>query len=732
MPDTKTDLRPMPRWVPKASSGLMPPQPEPAAGDDIIDVGALIATIWRGKWRLLAWMTLALLAGAVHVFVLATPAFRATTSLVLETREGQVVDFESVIGGLRTDSSAINTEVEILKGRLLMGRVADQLDLASDPEFNGMLRPPGLLATTVAYVRGQGLALVGGVTEPDPPPSADALRDRIITALIGKVEVTNTPLSLVFTVTVQTEDGRKSALIADTIAGLYIADQIGVKYQATEQATAWLAQRITELQVELDEAETRVTAFRAGTDVVDPAALEQADQQMVALRGRLAELAALRDTAAIRLAGLQAATVQADQLAIAGDAVLTRLAESGANLSDPAYLRRWAEVLADAGQDVSRADAQIAALGVSRDALQATISRQSDAMSRFQQLTRQADSVRLIHGYFLNRLQETSVQQGLQQADSRILSPAVVPERAASPQKPRTLAIALALGLVLGIAAVFIRDMRAKGFRTGRDLERITGYPVMGQIPLVRGRSHQAVLSYLTDRPASVMSEAVRNLRTSVLLANSDAPPRIIMVTSALPSEGKTTTALALVQNLAGLKRRVLLIDGDLRHRAVTQLAGALTAAGRDSRGPTGVTADQAGGLPTDHSIVRNALPGVDVLTPGPAGANAADIFSSDDFAGLLDRLRDDYDLIVIDTPPVLLVPDARVIAQHADAILFVVRWNATTAGQVRDGLRLLESVRRRATGLVLSQINFREVSRYPESASYGFYAANARSYFRN
>ena len=706
--------------------------------DDVIDLGALAATIWRGKWRVLFLAFLAVLAGGVYAYVLATPVFRATASLVLETRENQVVNFDSVIGGLRTDSSAINTEVEILKGRLLMGRVVDALDLTTDSEFNGALRPPSTLNALIGTATDQIKALLSAPPEPEVVPTPEALRERIISALIDKVTITNTPLSLVFTVTLETEDGRKSALIADTIARLYINDQIAVKYEATQQATEWLAQRVTDLQVELEAAEAKVKEFRAGSDVVDPAALEQANAQMAALRARLAEQEALRALAAEKVTALAAATTMEQKVQLAADPSLTRLvqnrdAAADLAIADAAIARRFEEVISIAGLDLQRADAQIASLSQSRDALLATISNQSDAMSQFQQLTREADSVRLIYEYFLNRLQETSVQEGLQQADSRILSPAVVPERAAAPQKTRILAIAAVLGLMLGMGLVFLQETRAKGFRSGRDLERTTGYPVMGQIPIIRGRGHRAVLSYLASKPTSSAAESIRNLRTSVLLSNIDDPPRVIMTTSALPSEGKTTTALALIQNLVGMKRKVLLIEGDLRRRrAVSRMAS--EGAPRSAR-PTiqpGLLAVLTGEKTLDEVIVKDDLLGVDVLMGEPSDINAADIFSSDSFARLLAVAREQYDVIVIDTPPVLLVPDARVIAQHADAILFIVRWNWTTVGQVRDGLRMFESVNRKVSGLVLSQINTRQVRKYGDSDTYGQYAPYAKSYFRN
>ena len=737
MPEPRSEPRQLPRWLPRPNIGGMSSSLDDRPAEDVIDIGALLSTIWRGLGQVVFWTVFGLFLGGFYAFLLATPVFRATTSVVLETRETQVVNFDSVIGELRSDPSAVNTEVEILKGRLLMGRVVDALKLTADPEFNGALRPPSLTAGFVTLATEQIKSILSNPSEPVVGLTPEALRERIISALINQVTVTNTPLSLVFTITVESEDGQKSAKIADMISRLYIDDQIAVKYEATERATVWLAQRVTELQVELETAEERVKDFRSGSDVVDLAALEQADQQMATLRARLLAQEGLRDTGMAWVAALESATSLQEKQVIAADPGLSRLIQNRDNatdlaLADTAIARRFEEVKSIAALDVQRAEAQIASLTQSRDSLQASIGRQSDALSAFQQLTREADSVRLIYEYFLNRLQETSVQQGLQQADSRVLSPAVVPERPASPQKSRILAISAVLGMMVGVGFVFLRESRAKGFRSGRDLERTIGYPAMGQIPIIRGRSHRAVLSYLAGKPSSSAAEAIRNLRTSVLLSNIENPPRVIMTTSALPSEGKTTTALALVQNLAGLKRTVLVIEGDLRRRAVSRLAIESAPRGANPERQPGLQSVLAGESTLKEAVVKDDLLGADVLIGEPSDTSAADVFSSDSFARLLATAREMYDVIIIDTPPVLLVPDARVIAQHVDAILFVVRWNQTTVGQVRAGLRMFESVNRKVSGLVLSQINSRQVQKYGDNDANGVYIRDAASYYQD
>lgn len=169
--------------------------------------------------------------------------------------------------------------------------------------------------------------------------------------------------------------------------------------------------------------------------------------------------------------------------------------------------------------------------------------------------------------YFLSRQKETSVQSGIQTADSRVLSRAVEPLLASAPRKSIILEMSLMLGLMAGAALVLAREMMQNTFRDTESLETRTGYAVLGQIPKIPVRKREKLLPYLTDKPTSVAAEAVRNLRTSVLLTNVDNPPQIIMSTSSVPGEGKTTQSLSLTQNLTGLRKSVLLIEGDVRKR---------------------------------------------------------------------------------------------------------------------------------------------------------------------
>jgi len=696
---------------------------------DVIDLGALLAALWRGKWLIILVAAIAVLIGGYFAFFVATPLYRSTAVVILETREESIVNLDSVLGGLSGDTSVVNSEVEVLKSRGLMGKVVQRLDLTNDPEFNTALQTPKLSSR----IKGGLSSRIKGLLRLSQPaaalPSEDVAKrttDSTIDTLLGKVSIRNVPASLVFQITVESEDAQKAARIADTIVDVYILNQLEVKFEATEQATSWLSDRVAELQVELEASEAKVKDFNADADLISVEALQGLERQLKELRDRVNSAAITEENARQRVAVLKAATSRSAQAEVANDAQLDRLIARAD--TDPttaqAFDTRFAQIEIRAELEASRALSQLRALRTSQAELEAQIERQSQDLITLQQLTREAEASRILYEYFLARLKETSAQQGIQQADSRILSNAVVPRNPSAPRESLILAISGMLGLMLGSGTVLLREARNNSFRSSRELEQHTGYTVMGQIPLIPARNRKSVLSYLAEKPTSAAAEAVRNLRTSVLLSNVDTPPKVILVTSSLPGEGKTNNSMALAQNLVGMGKKVLLIEGDLRRRAFGEYFE-----GVPERGLISVLSGEA---TLEDVLHHDSRLGADLLVGERTTTNAADLFSSESFRSFIRDMSARYDFLIIDTPPVLIVPDARVIAQVADAILFTVKWDSTSKQQVEEALHMFESVNQKVTGLILNQIDPKGMKRYGYGGKYGSYAAYGAKYYRN
>ncbi|MDO6511972.1 polysaccharide biosynthesis tyrosine autokinase [Celeribacter halophilus] len=684
----------------------------PTADDDVIDLGALLSTLWRKKtWICASILTFAVF-GALYAFVAATPKYRATSVIVLDTSGEQLLDLGAVLPSLGTDSEAINTEVEVLKSRRLLERVVTSANLLEDPEFNPSLLPPGLKSKIKSALSGQPL---------ETPTPAEQLTSAI-NGMLDRMFVRNVPNTYVLQVTVETEDPNKSVMLADTMAEQYILYQMDVKFEATKDASEWLTSRVADLKADLEQAESRVSEFSTNSEVVSIETVQALERQLKEQRDRLLTMRLALENDKAHLERLTTAAHEAAdaKLEAAGDPRLTTVYRE--NGEAEAFDMRYAQLLTQASIQVQRTQAQVQSLEASIKTREADIARQSDELIQLQQLTREAEASRLLYEYFLSRLKETSAQEGIQQADSRILSNAVLPEGPSEPRKSLILAMSIILGAMVGCGLALIWEMRQNGYRLASDLEAETGLPVMGQIPLLPTSNRREGLEYLVEKPASAAAEAIRNLRTSVLLSGLDETPKVIMLTSSLPGEGKTTVSFALAQNLVGLGKKVLLVEGDIRRLVFAQYL--------DVKDAKGLMSVLSGDISLEEAVIHDPILGADILASEPSNVNAADIVSSRRFADFIQAARDAYDMVIIDTPPVLVVSDARVIAQHADVVLFTVLWDRTSKTQVRDALHMFETVGVKVSGLVLNQIDPKGMKQYGYGEAYGAYGSYGAKYY--
>lgn len=687
--------------------------------NDEIDLTELLRTVWRGKFWIGLCGAVALLLGIWYAFFVATPIYTASSLVALETQQKQTIDIESVVGGLGGDQSSINTEVEVIRSRELAEKIVLELDLLSDPEFNKWLQPePTFSVSNIIYIIRNFL---GKAEVEKAPPTDREVLDAVIDKLLQSVSASNIRQSYVFRITGVTENPTKSALIANTWAELYIRDQISVKFEKTKQASEWLADRVSQLQIELESAEAELKEFSSSTKLVSPEALSVLNLQIKELRDRLTDTDATAENHANKIEAMQDArasnsiTEMAEAANDRGlEALVTRIENGTARRAD--FDTRFDQILDRTALESARALNQADTLRASIERTERQIEAQSSELVTLQQLQREAEASRLIYEHFLGRLKETSVQQGIQQPDSRILSRAVVPQNPSAPRKSIILVLSLMLGGMAGTALVLGREFSQTTFRTPEELEARTGYTVLGQIPAIPARRRSNVLKYLTDKPNSAAAEAIRNLRTSILMSDLDNPAQIIMSTSSVPGEGKTTQSLALTQNLSGMGKKVLLIEGDIRRRVFAeyfQIQG--------KKGLVSILTDEKA---FEDVVVHEPTLSADLLIGDKSSINAADVFSSEKFRAFLNDLRKKYDYIIIDTPPVLAVPDARVIGPLVDRILYTVKWDSTSHRMVREGLKSFESVNLQVAGLVLGQISPQGMKKYGYGNSYGAYSA--------
>lgn len=707
------------------SSQMYSPQAiMPQNSADEMDLMKLLGDVWRGKWIVLACILCAFIATAYYVFEVAVPKYRATTSIVLQVRDQQVVDLDSVISGVGRDRSALNTELEIIKSRAMIERLVLDLDLHEKPEFNGLLRDPSpySVKSLVKQIR----QLITGTTPQERTYSEEDHVRATVNAVTRAISVEGQRDTYVFNISATSGLRSRSIAIANRLAQLYLEEQVNVKFDAIDYAVGWLSGRVNELDEELREKEDAIKMLRQDTQFVGTDALESLTVRVVNARVNLeevkSEIQRNQDSLEQRTALLEAKDY-AGILAATNDPLLRRLMGPDGTVADDRQAAFWARVeseISNIADALSRAEARLEAQQSAYENLVAQRNAQTADFELISNLTNEAESIRVLHETFLARLKETSLQIGLQQADSRILSPAAGALQVA-PRVNRSLTLAIVIGALIGGMLVLLRQARDTGIKTPERLQEIAQLPVLGKLPVMPIKSRNQLIPYLVENPTSFGAESVRNLRTSIMMSNVDTPPQMIMVTSAVPGESKTSTAITLAMNYASLGKRTLLVECDMRRRTLDKYFPNLQA--------VKMVKLLTGEISIRDASTLDETSGVNVLLANQPDANAADLFSSDKFGQLLISMREQYDIILLDTPPVTLVTDARIIAQHCDSVIFAVKWNSTPETVVSDGVDMLKSLDLNISGVVMTMFDQKTMNKYGYGG-YGRYGQYGKSYY--
>ncbi len=726
-------------------------------GDPLfVDIRDVVGKLWRGKWVItvsafFCWV-LALLAVSQL-----EPVYRASAKVMFDLQSRNVVDVQQVL--VRADGTdvSLQDEIEVLTSTNLIGRVVDRLDLASMPEFNPALRPPadtiltrlaGMFAKdapAIEFLRDLGIVPAAPDPLPDTEASPVSERRAVVAEVRQAMALRPIPGSKVIEISFSSSRADVSARIVNTVAEHYILDQLDAKLDATRAATEWLSGRVEELRVRVQTAEAAVENARVNQAENSGQSPEITSQKLRATAATLTAVRAEASEARARLDRLGTALANDKDLgAVPEFRASDMIQEERAKRSDiaaqtlalkanvdpkhpviarleaqleriDASIRAEAErIVAAAHSELQARETQLASLEREVKTLEDTARRQSKDEIEIRQLEREAEASRVLYENFLSRLKETSEQEELQAADARVLSPAEPPLRHQGDAARRTLILGTMVGVLLGIAAVFLRERMNDSYRLPHELEDMTGRPVLGTIPAVGSRlTRTGVLARFRQDPKSALAEAIRNLRTSILHSNPKEPPQVVMFTSSTPREGKSTTAMLVAMTSQQMGKSAIIVDCDLRLPALARILNA----SEDAPGLLSYLRDMA---TLDEAIFRDPETGLDVLMtrPGePATAvNAADILSTHKFRDLIAALKTRYDLVILDTPPVLAVTDARILSGLADAVIYAVRWNETPRGAALDGLKELGLVGAPLIGTVLTRVNETKAARY----SYG------------
>jgi capsular exopolysaccharide synthesis family protein len=713
---------------------------EPAPGGLHIDVRATWAALYRNRRLVAAIVAISVLVG-IAIIYLSTPIFRASAKIQIDQQSTKVLQTDDVAPNDASQDADrfLQTQLDVIQSRSLADRVARDLGLYNSADFTQRMGGKPIVAAD------------------GKPVDQAARQDQVVDTLQGHLKVTLPVDSRVVTLAFTSPDAALAAKVANSYADRFIVSNLDRRYNASSYARKFLTEQLDATRRKVEQSERNLIAYARAARLIDTGGGSEASGQGLSGPRSLvtSSLVQLNNAYAGAMSSRLAAQQVWEQSA---KAPVLSLPEVQADPSIQGLVQQRARAIAQYEQDGKhwRADyptmvqeaAQIRELDRQINTLASRVrsairqrylvaSAQERALSgRLEQfkdqtlseqdravqyniLHREVDTNRALYDALLQRFKEVSAAAGLTSSNVSIVDRAEAPRRAVWPRPLLILAGCLLAGLLTAFGLIFVREHLDDAIRSPEDMGTKLGIPVIGSTPMLpAGTSPVAEL----EKPRSPLSEAYYAIRTALELSSATGLPKTMLFTSSAASEGKSTTSFAIARDFAKVGRKVLLIDADLRKPTQNQLTGV-----SNKLGLANLLTQQA----TLAEVTQaSAFTGLDVIPTGPLPPNPAELLASTGLRVLLESFARDYDLVVIDAPPVMGLADAPTLAALVEATIVVVEANRGHRGQSKASVRRLRLARANILGGILTKYDVRMMG-YGTGGGYGYgygygYGSNA------
>jgi succinoglycan biosynthesis transport protein ExoP len=697
------------------------------------------------------WLSLAFLLTVVTAVTIATfkmiPVYVASAQVEIDRENTSILPFQdSASYEMYWDmENYIETQAKILQSETLALQTIQSLELYRHPEF-------------VGEVAGEPVTPVRAVTIQDPPQS----RPAILGNFLGRMSIKRVPSSRLLEVTFEATDPELAARIVNTHLQNYVEHNFRARYESAMKASDWLAGQLEELKIKVERAEDARIAYerenkiwtidekqnittqkladlnRELTEAQTDRVRKEARYQM-ARGGNVDSLPEIRESTLLqdlirRKSELDAQLAEARSRLGPRYPTVVRLEAQAEELSRTIE-REKNNMLDRLEGDYRAARQREVLLSQALEEQKVEANHMAERLVQYNILNREADANKQLYEGLLQKLKEAGISAGLRSSNIRMVDPALIPPAPSRPQKARNLMLALLVGLVGGVGLAFLREYMDNTVKTPDDIEMLTRLPSLAVVPaftiltgkgrtpkLLKGPrdpesgSRVALVSY--ERPQSQISEAFRALRTSLMLSQAEHPPQVILVTSSLPREGKSTAAVNLAVTFAQLGDRTILVDGDMRKPGI----GKLLSMSEGSR-HAGLSTYLAGVSSLELvTIPHPSIPNLAVIPAGPIPPNPADLLSSQRLRDMIAALRGEYKFIVFDSPPVMAATDSIVMSVATDSVLMVVRSGVTPKDAFIRARDQLMGVKSPLLGVVLNAVDTTSPDYYYSYRYYPYY----------
>lgn len=709
--------------------------------NEFIDLGRLFRAVMHFKWGVLGLaFAISLISGLVVYSM--EPVYRASASIALESQEANLVSVEEVYS-LGTDNyQYTQTQIEILKSRSLAERVVRKLELHKHPVF---LPDEDQGAPWFSFDLEKFLP--ARKKEPPVQLTPEEQNEQAIQWITGVVAggLTVSPVQYSYIIYLQFEstDSLLAATVVNAVAEEFISGNLETRLSGTLQATDWLSERLDDLQLNLRESEQALQHFRDQEGLVNVEGVTGlGGSELRSLSQRLEEASKARIEAENIKEDVQGFNNASTEELMTIPAVLQHQLISELKSEQTRSQRKVAELgkrygrlhpkMIAAQSDLSAAsielgnEVQKVVSGISREykvALRNEIqlrktweSRKSEMQDfnsiefRLTELQRNVDTNRTLYDIFFTRIKSISETGGFEKPHARVVDRAMTPNYPIKPNKRLSITLAFILGTILGCGIAILLDILDNTIKSPDDVQEKLGSPLLGAVPKMK-LSDTEKFEQFWENPQSHYAEAIRTIRTGIVLSGLDTPAKIILVTSTVQGEGKSTTALNLGAAL-GKMEKTLVIGGDLRRPSLAREC-------KLAANHQGLSHFVSGTAKLDECIEFLSDMNVHVMPAGIIPLNPLEMLSSKKFVSSLQFLRERYQRIIIDSAPIQAVSDALVLASYADSVIYVVNADSTSATLAQRGISSMKNSGAKVTGVVLNKFDSRKAGKYYQLDGY-------------
>jgi polysaccharide biosynthesis transport protein len=714
-------------------------------------IGEYIRILIKRKWLVLGCLATIFSVVAIASLKM-TPIYEAAGTIAINKPDTNLFQNSPTFSLDYFDPTELETEVKILQSDLLALQVVRLLNLDRRPEFGG-----------------KSMASNSADLAPDPLQVDPARASAMIGGFKGGLRVELSPNSRIIEVHYRSPDRELAANAVNTLMQTYVENNFKARFESTMQASDWLQKQLVDMQMKVETSQELLVRYQKEHEILGAdektniitSKLEELNKELTSAESERMDKEAIyrmvesgnADSIAASAAGLDNGAGGGTSSSGLLESLRSKQVElnlQAAELNTQFGPQYWklvqinnqlkeidAQMQREMKKIVSKVRGEYMTSLQRENMLRQALEKQkqeanqlNESAIQYNLLKRDAETYRTLYEGLLQKLKEAGVSAGLRSNNFRIIDAARAPMGPIEPNIPRNLLFGFVLGTATGVGLAFLLEGLDNTIRTTDQAQMISGLAPLGMIPLgsksaregpnpkrlVIATSKEAVELVTQVRPQSQMAESYRALRTSLLLSSLGSPPKVIMVTSALPQEGKTTTSINCAVVLAQKGVRVLLIDADLRRPSIHKTLG---------MGPrSGLSNVLTGSTTLEQAITRTAvLPNLYVLPAGTPPPNPAELLASPNMRDVLEKLRDQYDHIVVDTPPSLSVTDAVVLSPRADAVVLVIRSGKTTKQALRRSRDILAQVNAKVVGVLLNAVDLSSPDYYYYYEYQGKYA---------